>query len=110
MGKMLIGGTGDCTRERTRCSCAAHGETQETEFVRAVNAQAAGSDGFASGPGAPRRRARAQSARHAAAYFGGLLSDGGVDDGGVELMDPFGLLESGDDAGGMVVVVPGEVD
>jgi hypothetical protein len=35
-----------------------------------------------------------------------LLSGG--DAGGVELMAPFGLLES--DAGGMVVVVPGEVD
>lgn len=62
-------------------------------------------------PPAPRWGERASGARHAAAYFGGLLSGGGVDDGGVELMVPFGLLESGDDDdGGMVVVVPGEVD
>jgi len=52
-----------------------------------------------------RARERPPSAR---AYFGGLLSGGG-DAGGVELMAPFGLLESDED-GGMVVVVPGEVD
>jgi hypothetical protein len=42
------------------------------------------------------------------------LSGGGVDDGdagGCELMLPFGLFEGGVwSAGGMVVVVPGEVD
>ena len=41
------------------------------------------------------------------AYFGGLFSGGGAGGGGVELMEPFGLELS---EGGMVVVVPGEVD
>jgi hypothetical protein len=42
-------------------------------------------------------------------YFGGELESAG---GGVELMAPFGLLDGGVvlSAGGMVVVVPGEVD
>jgi len=34
--KRLDRGTWDCTRERTRYSCAAQEVTQETEFVRAV--------------------------------------------------------------------------
>jgi hypothetical protein len=60
-------------------------------------------------PGNLESRQRAPSARQVRrAYFGGLLSGGG-DAGGVELMAPFGLLESDDD-GGIVVVVPGEVD
>lgn len=98
--KALIGGSEDCTRERTRCSCAAHDETQETEFVRAVNAHFERS--VTGRPACPPRRR---------AYFGGLLSGGGVDDGdagGVELMAPFGLLDWSE--GGMVVVEPGEVD
>jgi hypothetical protein len=104
-GKNAYRGIRDCTRERTRCSCAAHDETQETEFVRAVNAHA---HRLRNSPvaGGPREPWSARQVRRA--YFGGLLSGGG-DAGGVELMAPFGLLESDDD-GGIVVVVPGEVD
>ena len=91
--RALIGGICDCTRERTRCSCAAHDETQENR-VRQGRLT----------PGSPAGGKRPPGRR---AYFGGLLSGGGVDDGGVELIAPFGLLES---AGGIVVVVPGEVD
>ena len=58
-------------------------------------------------PRVRRERALRRPPSHRA-YFGGLLSGGG-DAGGVELMAPFGLLESDED-GGMVVVVPGEVD
>ena len=97
-----------CTRERTRCSCAAHDERRKTEFVRAVNAHATGFESRL--PVALRVRRERASGRPPShrAYFGGLLSGGG-EAGGVELMAPFGLLESDED-GGMVVVVPGEVD
>jgi hypothetical protein len=44
-------------------------------------------------------------------YFGGALESAGGGGGGVELMEPFGLVEGGVAlSGGMVVVVPGEVD